>query len=114
MKCIICGNEISGYGNNPHPLCHRSSTARCCDDCNNLVLMARLSQFREDSADEISVERKVAILYSTNSDKPTEYLTEQGKILYGIVKDIKGNKAYGTWGNFELNLEEDNYYVTRE
>lgn len=30
MKCVICGKEIQGYGNNAIPL----KKGRCCDDCN--------------------------------------------------------------------------------
>jgi|7_EtaG_2_1085326.scaffolds.fasta_scaffold17694_3 hypothetical protein len=39
MNCIICKNEIHGYGHNPHPLANKG---RCCDACNSVVLGARL------------------------------------------------------------------------
>lgn len=37
--CCICGCDIEGFGNNPFPI---SDEGRCCDDCNNKVIMARL------------------------------------------------------------------------
>ena len=43
MKCCICGKEISGYGNNPYPLDKREGV-RCCDGCNNKVIVARVYQ----------------------------------------------------------------------
>ncbi len=43
MKCCICGKEISGYGNNPWPL-DKSDGARCCDECNAKVIIARLKE----------------------------------------------------------------------
>lgn len=37
-KCVICGKEIQGYGNNAEPL----KKGRCCDKCNAKVILARL------------------------------------------------------------------------
>ncbi len=38
--CVICENNISGYGNNPYPV---EEEGRCCDDCNiNTVIPVRL------------------------------------------------------------------------
>ena len=42
MKCCICKKEIKGYGNNPFPL---KNKGRCCDNCNKLVILARLSTY---------------------------------------------------------------------
>lgn len=39
MKCILCGEEIIGYGNNPYPL---SETGRCCDACDMKVIFERI------------------------------------------------------------------------
>jgi len=39
-KCVICGDKIDGYGNNPLPL---RIVGRCCDKCNALVIAQRLS-----------------------------------------------------------------------
>lgn len=42
-KCIICGEEIIGYGNNAEPV----AEGRCCDDCNmTKVIPARISQLK--------------------------------------------------------------------
>jgi hypothetical protein len=39
MKCVICGCEIKGYGNNAEPV----KSGRCCDTCNaTKVIPARL------------------------------------------------------------------------
>jgi len=41
-KCIICGRQIAGYGNNPEPV-KRWSDGLCCDECNReKVIPARL------------------------------------------------------------------------
>lgn len=42
MKCVICGKEFTGYGNNPEPVKHKG---QCCDECNlSVVLPARWHQ----------------------------------------------------------------------
>lgn len=41
MKCIICGKEIAGFGNNPWPL---ADHGQCCDECNEKVIEARISK----------------------------------------------------------------------
>lgn len=48
MKCIICGKEIAGFGNNPWPL---ADHGQCCDGCNAKVIEARISKafgYREE------------------------------------------------------------------
>ena len=40
MDCSICKDKINGkYGHNAQPI----NNGRCCDNCNNLVIIARLS-----------------------------------------------------------------------
>lgn len=40
-KCVICGKEYTGYGNNAYPV----NEGRCCDECNaNIVIPARIQQ----------------------------------------------------------------------
>ena len=42
--CVLCEKEISGQGNNPHPLKEKSE---CCDECNaTKVIPARLEQVK--------------------------------------------------------------------
>lgn len=42
--CCLCGNEYTGAGNNPFPLCTEGNDASyCCDKCNKeLVIPARV------------------------------------------------------------------------
>lgn len=43
--CCICGGTFVGFGNNPYPLCHREDyDSRCCNDCDNLVIQARMTR----------------------------------------------------------------------
>nr|DAP84754.1 MAG TPA: antitoxin [Caudoviricetes sp.] len=35
MKCVICGEKISGHGNNADPV----KRGCCCDDCNLKVVV---------------------------------------------------------------------------
>lgn len=37
--CVLCGRPIMGWGNNPYPL---AEDGECCDQCNALVIQARL------------------------------------------------------------------------
>ena len=40
--CCICGKECENeWGNNPYPLV-KDENARCCDECNMLVIAERL------------------------------------------------------------------------
>ena len=41
IKCVICNIKIKDFGHNPDPI---SKTGRCCDSCNNLVILKRLKQ----------------------------------------------------------------------
>lgn len=41
MKCCICGKKIKGHGHNPWPYI-KAEGARCCDKCNNKVLVERV------------------------------------------------------------------------
>ena len=36
-KCSLCGKSFKGMGHNPMPL--REYTERCCDDCNEDVVI---------------------------------------------------------------------------
>ena len=37
-KCVLCGKEFSGYGNNAEPL----KKGVCCDECNQKVILERI------------------------------------------------------------------------
>ncbi len=44
IKCVICNIKIKDFGHNPYPI---SKTGRCCDSCNNLVILKRIKQIYE-------------------------------------------------------------------
>lgn len=46
-KCVLCGCELEGYGNNPYPL---ATEGRCCDVCDMRVVEARLDMARQEIA----------------------------------------------------------------
>ena len=44
--CCICHKEFTGYGNNPAPYPTKDINDRCCDECNDkVVIHARLEEF---------------------------------------------------------------------
>jgi hypothetical protein len=43
FTCCMCKKLSRGWGNNPEPV---KSKGRCCDDCNNTVIMERLNQMK--------------------------------------------------------------------
>ncbi len=50
--CCICGKKFYGFGNNPWPLI-KDVDARCCDECNMLVIEARIDEaVRQELAKE--------------------------------------------------------------
>lgn len=115
MKCNICGKEIDGYGNNPWPICANDDTkSRCCDECNQRVIQARLLKSRGEDK-KIESNDLVIIFYSKESNAPIELLLTTGKFLAGIVDiDEQTTKMfYGTWGNFALDPELDSYAIFR-
>ena len=113
MKCSICGWQIVGFGNNPFPLCSVDDyESRCCDDCNDMVLNARIIQsVKKDET--IEVGDHLMIFYAKNSTEPTTMIGEQRKFLSGTVESIdKQNKKIiykGSWGNFVIDSETDRF-----
>ena len=43
-KCVICLQKFTGWGHNPDSV---KKKGRCCDDCNNIVILTRLKQINE-------------------------------------------------------------------
>jgi len=45
-KCCLCGKKYTHYGNNPYPLIEDTDKKpnRCCDKCNEKVILARIKQ----------------------------------------------------------------------
>lgn len=126
MKCIICGKEITDYGNNPYPICQREDTSsKCCNDCNsNYVIGARLVSTKGKmntyidayGNDLIKPNDSVIIFYSVNSDEPLNHLIDTGYFLVGHVEeiDLEYKQLCGTWGNFTIDLEKDTYCIINE
>ena len=51
FTCCICGEETTGYGNNPEPVRH---TGRCCDACNRkFVIPARIAAMKAEQDEDI-------------------------------------------------------------
>ena len=52
MKCSICGDIIGkfsgsrGFGHNAQPI----NDGKCCDECNNLVIIERIKEMSNDNA----------------------------------------------------------------
>ena len=45
LVCVLCNDEITGYGNNPEPLVY---TGRCCDRCNmDKVIIERVKRLKK-------------------------------------------------------------------
>lgn len=45
-KCVLCGKEFKGWGNNPYPL---HEEGECCDECNTTkVIPARILKMYEN------------------------------------------------------------------
>tara|TARA_B100001248_G_C27218277_1_gene379044 strand:- start:290 stop:436 length:147 start_codon:yes stop_codon:yes gene_type:complete len=45
MKCVICNQNIEGYGNNPKPI---KEEGRCCDACNITVVIPSRMKYLHD------------------------------------------------------------------
>ena len=41
-SCVLCSEDYKGFGHNPWPL--NDGRGRCCDTCNDYVLLARLAR----------------------------------------------------------------------
>lgn len=77
--CCFCGDDVGRYGHNPAPV---SDTGRCCDVCNQMVVIpARISMmgFRSEDWQEVFGE----------SSFPAGY---EGDIADKILTD-----TYGEW-----------------
>lgn len=117
MKCCICGENISNFGNNPTPLCGKDDyESQCCEKCNNYVIRARMIQnkYQTDNAD-IQVGDSVVIFWAKNSTIPTETIFRRDKFLQGNVTSVKTKNGYqiceGTWGNFILDVKNDSFCI---
>ncbi len=113
MKCCICGNPVGQWGNNPFPLCNKDDyESRCCDNCNEMVIQARIIQSGKRDQ-KIEVGDDLMIFYAKNSTSPTEIIKDQNKFLAGTINSIvqkdKSTIYEGTWGSFTLDSETDQF-----
>jgi hypothetical protein len=46
ITCVMCGEDAGAYGHNPYPL---KEEGRCCDECNWMVIQARLDSWLEEA-----------------------------------------------------------------
>ena len=54
-KCVLCGKEIKGHGNNPAPV---KDSGRCCDDCNKkVVIPARIKAVGAGKLNESKIKK---------------------------------------------------------
>lgn len=115
MNCCICELPIIDYGNNPFPLVAADDyDSRCCDECNMQVIRARIAMSKKDQ-NKPKKDDTLVLFYTKNSTAPTESLRDNGKFLAGIVEDVvqtEKNITYkGSWGNFIVDDETDQFTV---
>ena len=53
--CSICQREYGGWGNNARPI----NKGRCCDECDNLVIVARLNVIKGRHSKIINLKQKI-------------------------------------------------------
>lgn len=123
MRCCICGEDFNGFGNNPFPLVQRDDyESRCCNDCDEHVVSARLLGLKKQldldikqSDEELTKfleDKYIVIFWSSRSNLPTDRIKNTGKFLTGeIIGQVAKKKVAGSWGNFLLDLEKDSYIV---
>ena len=73
-----------------------------------------LDNASDEELTEFLEDKYIVIFYSNTSNAPTECIANNGKFLTG--EKIEGGKVVkkkvmGSWGNFLLDLEKDNYAV---
>ena len=45
-SCVLCSEDFKGFGHNPWPL--NGGRGRCCDTCNDYVLLARIARLNKE------------------------------------------------------------------
>jgi len=48
FTCCLCGKQSMGWGNNPYPLI-QDEKSRCCDSCNDMVIIARIMNLKKEA-----------------------------------------------------------------
>lgn len=117
-KCVICGQEFEGFGNNAEPLAH----GLCCDECNEKVVLIRLAQSQYTYGNATMrkhFEQEVAEYNKSHQAKVGDkiYIFEmRDEPSYtgacGIVEHIDDiGQLHGTWGGCAVVPSEDVFFV---
>lgn len=115
-KCVLCGCEIHGYGNNAQPI----ANGVCCDDCNESVIIHRFgiaSIGRMSQTKKNELRKNLAENMQTVRVGSTVLIYEMvGEPNYsgksGIVEHIDDiGQIHGTWGGCALQAERDTFVV---
>lgn len=97
MKCIICGKEIVGHGNNPDPITDEwgnlfDPKERCCDECNDKYVVAiRLAQLQGDMAKANHLQAEVIKLRQSNKRLIAVIERPDGSTYEQEIELIDGN-----------------------
>ena len=99
-KCVICGKEFVGYGNNAEPV----KSGACCDECNaKVVVPARLKKLRlvkkNENLDNAKVEDKAREVVDPTYADAIRKNEKNKKVRDAVTKMTKD-------GVPELKLEE--------
>ena len=124
MNCCLCGGKIfdDKRCNNPWPFCAKDDfSSKCCPSCDGLVSNARLllgisaAKWSDKKEDIIPYKSEVVIVWSKHSEKPFEFFAQNGKFLAGYVQEVHKRKGImtGTWGDFPVDLNEDNWFIVQ-
>jgi hypothetical protein len=98
-KCVICGTEIEGWGNNPSPI---KNEGLCCDRCNNaIVIPARIAVHTLEKDGGLLIKTNGQFLsYKPKGDKYT--LEELQKAVDGYI-EFYPHKSQ----NYDIIIDED-------
>lgn len=117
-KCVICGKQFEGFGNNAEPIAH----GFCCDECNEKVVLLRLAQHQYtygNASTRLEFEQEIA---KHNKKHPAQvgdrvYIFEMRDepsytAKVGVVEHIDDmGQLHGTWGGCAVVPSEDVYMV---
>ena len=124
MRCCICNNEIEGTPYQPYPFNEsKDYKSKCCEECyNKYVLVARHQLVSNIYLPSNSIyklkpnETVIDIFWSVNSNLPLETYKENFIALSGTIETIDrfSKKVMGTWGNFQVDLEKDAWFINKD
>lgn len=92
IKCCICNEYFEGFGNNPAPLIEQEN-ARCCDECNNMVVLFRIQKIQVSKKISIDVELLADnnLIDRSNIDRACDLLitNDLNYLRKGLLKRIQ-------------------------